>query len=78
MNARDERPSLVRVISGDPTHEELAALVAVLATVNRESGGRGGAARDARAVSAWTERLALMRRAAPPGPGVWRFSATPS
>jgi acyl-CoA carboxylase epsilon subunit len=66
-----EAPFL-RVVRGEPTAEELAALVAVLAA-------RSAAPAPARRPrSAWADparRLGLTSR---PGPGAWRRSALPA
>jgi hypothetical protein len=64
-----ETPSL-RVVRGEPTAEELAALVAVLAA-------RPAAPPPRRLSSAWADparRLGLTHR---PGPAAWRRSALP-
>jgi hypothetical protein len=65
------RPVL-RVVRGDATPEEIAALVAVLMsrpTLDRPS--------PRPAPSAWAERSRLLRRPAFPGPSAWRRSALP-
>jgi hypothetical protein len=65
-----ETPFL-RVVRGEPTPEELAALVAVLAA-------RPAAAEPPPVRSAWSDparRLGLTTR---PGPGAWRRSALPA
>lgn len=50
----------LRVLRGEPTAEELAALVAVLAA--RAADGAGaGAVEPARAVSGWTDRSRYVR-----------------
>lgn len=67
-----QRPML-RVVRGEPTAEELAALVAVLAA---KAGG--GTPEPSRPVSAWTDRSLLVRRPVAHGPGAWRASAFPS
>jgi hypothetical protein len=72
----------LRVIRGDATPEEIAAIVAVL--LSRRAGldpadpDRAGH-RDAapRRVSTWADRPRLLRRALHPGPGAWRRSALP-
>ena len=66
-----EQPSLVVVHGGEPSAEELAALVVALhamapsAPAAPESGG------------GWRDRRALLRRQLPHGPGQWVASARP-
>jgi len=62
----DEQP-LLRVVRGEPTAEELAALVAVVTA-------RSAAGPEAAPRSAWTDRALLVRRCPAPGPGAWRTS----
>ncbi|HVU71594.1 MAG TPA: acyl-CoA carboxylase subunit epsilon [Mycobacteriales bacterium] len=64
-----ERP-LLRVVRGDPTPEELAALVAVVAA--RAS---GGAEPEPERPSPWASKAAGLRRPLHPGPGAWVASA---
>jgi hypothetical protein len=66
------RPHL-RIVKGDPTPEELAALVAVLA-------GRGGGEEQSSEpipVGAWSDRSRQLRRPLRRGPGAWRASGRP-
>jgi len=65
-----QRPFL-RVVRGDATPEELAALVAVLAA----AGGEPAAA--PRRVPAWSAPHRGLRRTFPAGPGGWRVSGLP-
>jgi hypothetical protein len=61
----------LRVVRGEPTPEELAALVAVLAT-------RSAAVAPAPAVrSAWADPARRLGRTSP-GPSAWRRSALPA
>jgi acyl-CoA carboxylase epsilon subunit len=61
----------LRVVSGNPTPEEVAALVAVLAA-------SGGGERPApRRTPAWSHPARLVRRTPAPGPGGWRASGLP-
>lgn len=85
---RDDGPGpphmrpMFRVVAGQPTAEEVAALTVVLAALRA-----GGTARPARApagtpppcrsVSAWAQRSRLIRGPLQPGPGAWRRSASP-
>ncbi len=75
---------LLRVVRGDATAEETAALVATLALTRaaaaRQAGALAAARRgraDARARSGWCDRSRLLRQALPHGPGSWRASALP-
>ena len=58
----------LRVVRGEPTPEELAALVSVLAA--RAAGSP--AAVEPPAPSAWASREAGLRRPLHAGPGAWR------
>jgi hypothetical protein len=61
----------LRVVRGEPTAEELAALVTVLAA----AAGRSDGPVDDEPTSAWNDRLAWARPPLRPGPGAWRSSA---
>ena len=66
-----ETPYL-RVVRGEPTAEELAALVAVLAA-------RSAATAPApRPRSAWADPARRLGLTAQPGPGAWRRSVLPA
>lgn len=71
----EEAPArpVLRIVRGDPSPEEVAALTAVLAAAS----GGGGAAPEAGPRSVWSERESLVRRPLSPGPGAWRASALP-
>ncbi|HEX3932584.1 MAG TPA: acyl-CoA carboxylase subunit epsilon [Nocardioides sp.] len=62
---------LLRVVRGDPTPEELAALVAVLAALS------GPAAPPTRPVAVWSAPRRLQRVVHPHGPAGWRASGLP-
>ena len=62
-------PPLLRVVSGHPSDEELAALTAVVAALAQRRPRRRPTP-----VGGWTERSALHRRPLRPGPGAWRAS----
>jgi hypothetical protein len=62
------------VVAGQPTAEELAAVMVVL----RACGRRAGPERRAPAQpSAWSARSRLMRTSVTPGPGAWHASGQP-
>jgi len=64
---------VLRVIRGDASPEEIAAVVAVL--LSRPAVADGPAARPV--PSAWADRSRLLRRPLFPGPDAWRRSALP-
>ena len=67
MSAEQEERPLLRVLSGAPTDEELAALTAVVASL--------AAARPRRRptpVGAWSSSADAMRQYLRAGPGAWR------
>ena len=73
MNA--DRPAgepALRVVRGDATAEEIAALVAALLSRPGDVGAPSAPPR-----SAWADRSRLLRRPLRPGPGAWRRSALP-
>lgn len=60
-----QRPML-RIVRGDPSPEELAALTVVLAAASG-----GGGEPDAGPTTSWADRASLVRRPVHPGPGAW-------
>jgi hypothetical protein len=66
---------LLRVVRGDATAEEIAALVAVLVT---RDAGRTAPSQVRSVPSAWSDRSRQLRRPIFPGPGAWRRSSLPS
>jgi hypothetical protein len=68
-----DRPPVLRVIRGDATPEEIAAVVAVL--LARSAADSGAPLRPA--PSAWAGRSRQLRRPLFPGPDAWRRSALP-
>ena len=67
-------PPLLRVVRGDATPEEIAALVAVLLARSAD-GEAPGLARSVK--NAWSDRSRLLRRPVFPAPGAWRRSGLP-
>ena len=73
LPAGDDRP-ILRVVRGDATPEEIAALVAVLLARSADAEALG----QARSVSgSWSDRSGQIRRPLSSGPGAWRRSALP-
>jgi Acyl-CoA carboxylase epsilon subunit len=77
--ADHEEPSgrpLLRVVRGDATPEEIAALVAVLVSARAADGEAPRPRRSAR--NSWSDRSRQLRRPLSPAPGAWRSSSLPS
>ena len=65
---------MLRVVRGEPTEAELAALVTVLAA---RSAAAASTVDNVRHRSAWNDPAARLRRPLRPGPDAWRRSALP-
>jgi hypothetical protein len=79
-SGRDDRPAtepVLRVVRGDATPEEIAALVAALLARSGHAVGQARRARRPGPGTAWSDRSRLVRRPLHPGPGAWRRSALP-
>jgi Acyl-CoA carboxylase epsilon subunit len=73
VSGHADRPPVLRVIRGDATPEEIAAVVAVLLARSAAA----SAPPAAPAPSAWADRSRQLRRPLFPGPDAWRRSALP-
>jgi hypothetical protein len=65
---------VLRIVRGDAAPEEVAALVAVLASHRPAAAAPQTATRPR---SAWSDRSRLLRAPLSPAPGAWRRSALP-
>ena len=65
-----ERPLLRVIAGGEPTAEEVAALVAAVASMTATTEQTRAANK-----SRWADRAAALRRPLHPGPGAWQASA---
>ena len=68
----DEQRLVLRVVKGDATPEEVAALVAVIAAL-----GSGPAEEKPKPRSTWADPARRMRTTLSHGPGAWRSSGLP-
>ena len=71
VNEPVEAAPLLRVVKGDPTPEELAALVGVIASLGAP------ASPQARRTSEWAAPRRMIRLTLPHGAGGWRSSGLP-
>ncbi len=67
----EQKQPFLRVVRGDATPEEVAALVAVLGSLG------GPASPPRRPAPAWSAHHRKVRRSLPHGPGGWRDSGLP-
>ncbi len=65
----EPRRPVLRIVRGEPSDAELAALVAVLGAL---SAAPAPAPAMTEAPSVWRDRSALLRKSVHPGPGAWR------
>ena len=73
MTEESAETPLLRVVKGDPTPEEVAALVAVVSAIGNAAAEQ--ASRDEKQPRGeWSARHRLVRRTFPHGPGAWRAS----
>ena len=70
-----EPEPLLRVVAGQPTDEEAAALAVVLAA--KLTARPAPARKERAAVGGWADRARAMRAPLTPGPGAWRRSQHP-
>jgi hypothetical protein len=70
-----DTPPLLRVVKGDPTPEELAALVAVVQAM--ANGAAAQAGREERPRPEWRNPQRAVRRPLHRGAGAWRASGLP-
>jgi hypothetical protein len=72
----EQRRPMLRIVRGDPTEAEIAALITVIAARARQ---RASARRRHQELprSAWTDRSRLVRQPVRAGLGAWRASAWP-
>jgi acyl-CoA carboxylase epsilon subunit len=65
-------PPLLRIVKGDPTPEEVAALVAVVSAM---AAGAQASTAQGRPKSQWASHARRLRGPHRHGPGAWRASA---
>jgi hypothetical protein len=70
----EERRALFRVVRGEPSDEEVAALSVVLAALATAD---AAASDRPRPVNRWSDPAARLRAPMRPGPGAWRAAAWP-
>ena len=73
----EARVPYLRVVRGDATAEEIAALVAALAAVAAARSRAATAAQRAPARPNWNAPARMLRTPVHPAPGGWRRSALP-
>ncbi len=72
-----EQHPVLRVVRGEPSADELAAIVAVVTATMASARARAASAeRDG--PTAWTDHAAQLMPLPRPGPGAWRRSTFPT
>ncbi|MGH3282806.1 MAG: acyl-CoA carboxylase subunit epsilon [Trebonia sp.] len=77
VSVTDSMEPFFRVVRGDVTPEEIAALVAVLTAVAAARSQLAGDAKPAAVRTNWNAPARLLRAPVRPLPGGWRRSALP-
>jgi hypothetical protein len=72
-DAASPRRPFLRIVKGDPTEAEIAALVAVL----QAAAAAAGTSPPRKPHSAWSAPHRRLRTMPPSGPGAWRASSLP-
>jgi Acyl-CoA carboxylase epsilon subunit len=72
VSTPEERRAAFRVVRGEPSDAELAALTVVLAAAAAPPTSQAPSAPDR-----WSDPAARFRTPLQPGPGAWRMSAWP-
>ena len=78
MTADADAAPHLRVVRGDPTSAELAAVVAVLAARSAAAAAAPSPEAGPASRSEWASKARLIRQMVPAGPGAWRASASAS
>ncbi len=68
-------PTVLRILNGSPSAEEIAAVLVAVAAARNAPASRARAAGPSR--SGWSSRSRLLREPLARGPGGWRASALP-
>jgi hypothetical protein len=71
-SGQEPEEALLRVVSGSPSPEELAAVTAVLTALEAEARADRVTVPRSAAPSGWSSRAARLRRPVDRGPGRWR------
>ena len=72
-----EDAPFLRIVRGDATPEEVAALVATLTAIAAARSRAAEEAKPAPVLANWNARARLLRAPVHPAPGGWRRSALP-
>ena len=72
MSSEEQAPPLLRIVKGDPTPEEVAALVSVVSAL---AAGAQASSGQARPKSQWASHARRLRGTHRHGPGAWRASS---
>lgn len=70
----EQLQQLMQVVRGNPTAEELATVIALIAAANAEA-QQQSAGLERKLTSTWSRNASMLRGSIQPGPGQWRFAS---
>lgn len=70
----EQLQQLMQVVRGNPTAEELATVIALIAAANAEA-QQQSAGLERKLTSTWSRNASMLRGSIQPGPGQWKFAS---
>ncbi len=70
----EQLQQLMQVVRGNPTAEELATVIALIAAANAEA-QQQSAGLERKLTSTWSRNASMLRSPIQPGPGQWKFAS---
>ena len=70
----EQLQQLMQVVRGNPTAEELATVIALIAAANAEA-QQQSAGLERKLTSTWSRNASMLRGQIQPGPGQWKFAS---
>jgi hypothetical protein len=74
QNSTEQLQQLMQVVRGNPTPEELATVIALIAAANAEA-QQQIAGLERKLTSTWSRNASMLRGSIQPGPGQWKFAS---
>ena len=74
QTSTEQLQQLMQVVRGNPTPEELATVIALIAAANAEA-LQQSAGLERKLTSTWSRNASMLRGPIQPGPGQWKFAS---